>query len=1298
MTKRIVILCCGFLLASGSLAAEPQTVSIRDVTGRGFAADLVNYTIDAPADGGASLRVVDADGRPLPVQVTPGEQGKATLSFVAAVPPGGTSAYTIKRDGAGPAAAPAVSAVVEGDALVLGNQMVAVRVPAPQEKTFDTPVAADTLPAAVLAFRGRDGNWRGAGSLVLKRPVKKFSVTQTARGPVFVDIRYRLDYEGGCFYGARVRVTARAPFALDLSKGWKPDTAEHMSVAGQGYSPVVTPSLADEEKTTATGPSVGGVPSGGAVQPTRCIHHDSCWGSRYVSAYGIHSAAAAAASPEDHPLVIVAPLHKGFWRRANSIPVFVRGGQVTVQFPMDVAPISWQNEPASDVSSFSCHEHDPALPVSYGRREWALVLAQPTMRVAGYGDQKMAGVGYSVRNLYGTVGLDRYKDFVLSWPDGKVVYPRVFITPDGVEKYRAAVKADPAFPLAAMVKDYYWFTGDEATARAEVPKVLAALDRNIDYIVKSLSIHHHHTLEAYGPPIGHAESVLSWPGLPAADREAIRTRLAVLCYLLTDPDVTSAGDGSHHGNPNMGVSRLMDRSNLVALIPDHPHHKAWSDYTSRFMAYKTGSFMAPEGAWFEYGVSYHMHGYGKILRGLMGVLADNPPAAGEMWNYNRTDFDYYMNLLSPVDPRFGGRTIPGTANAPTGSPPHFMQAMGSVAGRDPGFAANLRWAWDASGRMIGGGGDAITLPAMVRPEIPAREPKLTSRHYPGFGVIFRGHQGADETCLYLRSGHLWSHWNHDQGNLMLYAKGAVLLPPQPYQYGGPKDNAFPDKNFLRFGDPTQDLPHAWADSNVLDAQFGASVDYAWSSTGYPDWFITPGAKPGWGNPRKLVAGLDQKEGGFTWDRQVAFLKGATGKSPNYFVIRDTTNGTGKLASWFNLNLLGRKENLKVEGAKVTLDTEWPTKLDLLFTDRETPAFEMAEDSLPVALIGNYSTLSGDVTEGKVPCRDWTGPDGKPKVLGKNMAADFANVKEQRVSLRLRSQPGQEIAWVLYPRGAGESTATATRLAPGVTKVVTAEGTDYVFLSTTPLDFSGEGVEFSGLAGAVRVAKDGTAMLVLSAGPGRVGYKGAVVSGAAPFERRVTPGAKSEAVASPATTIQLPASVAAGQPVAAGVTKATADAADGSRIVQYVVDAPAAITAADGEVRLHARKAVVEVAAGSIRFVVPERGYAELSSGNVGVRGMGPFDLTFTPAGITGRVDGDIRSLVTTWPEQITRPGYAMDGVRWHAGFSDEHSIVKGTKTPQFAIAIGVAGGPHAISIAEWEWAAMPPTPPRTSLD
>ncbi|HUS48065.1 MAG TPA: hypothetical protein VM098_08095 [Phycisphaerae bacterium] len=638
---------------------------------------------------------------------------------------------------------------------------------------------------------------------------------------------------------------------------------------------------------------------------------------------------------------MVAPLHKGDRRRANSLPVFVKGGQVRVQFPMSVVQTSWLKEPRSDVSPFSCHEHDPALPATYGRRVWALVLTPRAIASAAL--QGGAGTGNAVRIYYGVVGLDRYKNYILEWEDTGVEYPRVFTTPEW--------QAKPA-------------QGDLPDIRTGGGRDLQA---SINLIVSSISIHHHHTLGDFGGPVGAAEAALANPNLPADDRAALRRRLALLCYLLTEPDVTSAGNGSHHGNPNMGIARLSDRSNLAALIPDHPMHKTWAEYMGDFMAYKQGTFMAPEGSWIEYGVSYHQHGYGKIHRGLMVT-----------------------------------------------------------------------------------GADAITIPAIE----------------------------------------------------------------------------------------------------------------------------------------------------FTWDRQVVFLKSPNAKGANYFVIRDSVNGPGKAASWFNLNIPGRKEHLKVTGEKVAVDTEWPTKLEMIFTDREKPAFEMVEDDLPLA-VGSYSKPTGT-------SRDWV--DGK----------------EQHVALRLQNAPGQEVAWVLFPRGAGETEPTATQLAPGVTRVVTQDGTDYVFLSATPLEYKGEGLEFAGQAGAVRVPKAGEPELVLLRGS-KLSFKGKTVSGPAAAEPQVT---------------------------------------------------------AEG---------------GKIRFVAPAPVYVNLKHGNAGVRGMGPFDLTFTPEGITGTVDGGVRTIVTTWPEKITRPGYWMDGVRWSAGFADEHSIYKGAAAPQFAVAFGVSAGKHEVKLAEWEWPAMPPTPARAAL-
>ena len=132
-------------------------------------------------------------------------------------------------------------------------------------------------------------------------------------------------------------------------------------------------------------------------------------------------------------------------------------------------------------------------------------------------------------------------------------------------------------------------------------------------------------------------------------------------------------------------------------------------------------------------------------------------------------------------------------------------------------------------------------------------------------------------------------------------------------------------------------------------------------------------------------------------------------------------------------------------------------------------------------------------------------------------------------------------------------------------------------------------------------------------------------------------------------------------------------------------------------RIDAGNAAIVVDGKTARFIVPEASYAKLSAGNVGVRGVGPFDLTLSADRIAGTVDGATRTIVTTWPAEIVRPMYRMDGARWFAGWADDHSIVKGTATPQFGFAFGVTAGKHTVEATEWTYPELPPAPPRRRL-
>ena len=130
-----------------------------------------------------------------------------------------------------------------------------------------------------------------------------------------------------------------------------------------------------------------------------------------------------------------------------------------------------------------------------------------------------------------------------------------------------------------------------------------------------------------------------------------------------------------------------------------------------------------------------------------------------------------------------------------------------------------------------------------------------------------------------------------------------------------------------------------------------------------------------------------------------------------------------------------------------------------------------------------------------------------------------------MALRLQSAPGQEVAWVLYPRGAGEAAPVVTQLAPGVTKVVTAEGTDYVFLSTAPLTSAAKGrVRRPGRRGARAERRQGHAGPLP---PGRARLVPAVMSSTAacPSRRRSPPATNTEILARPGCrTIKTPAAL------------------------------------------------------------------------------------------------------------------------------------------------------------------------------
>ena len=128
-----------------------------------------------------------------------------------------------------------------------------------------------------------------------------------------------------------------------------------------------------------------------------------------------------------------------------------------------------------------------------------------------------------------------------------------------------------------------------------------------------------------------------------------------------------------------------------------------------------------------------------------------------------------------------------------------------------------------------------------------------------------------------------------------------------------------------------------------------------------------------------------------------------------------------------------------------------------------------------------------------------------------------------------------------------------------------------------------------------------------------------------------------------------------------------------------------------------RGAVRVLDSGKVRFSTPDAPFVEMTFGTIGVRGMGPFDLTYAPDGWTGTVDGTRRTLVMSCPEKLTRPMLLLDGQVWASGIADEPSPWRGGDEPQFGLAAGVESGKQELKVVQWLWPALPPAPARAAL-
>jgi hypothetical protein len=1261
-------------------AAPLAIFDCREITGREWARTLITYPVSFTQGQVkiGSVKLIDAGGDEQPCQFwrtvlyPDGSVKSARLSFYAQLSKGGNYHYELVSGGPGRMSTTVKPPFVkqEKGTLIIDNGISAIRLPDKGQRVFKTPLSfADVRKhtdissnyenmekngiafGPVAGIRLADGAWVG-GSYFATEPIGEVRFRQkyqpepatdadwtatladapkvtgyscgiTEQGPIFIDAVVKFTLSNGGYYQLTCRVAAGDPsISMDeetqLKSNCPPDHPLYVIISitgskdnvwrpdalyGYGSKNEKNPDLETALNGIDIKPSMNHLPIKYDNDVVTDLVPTQQWGQQAQYFGLVNSAELALAKDGKAPVCGVAwvPQHAGSWRQAHWVfppksphmfqsLLSYKNGDVAIRGSIRPQPHS-QNV-------LHTGEYDPDFGMTGIRRLWLLATGP-----FQYGDSL-----YKLRGEQGVTNLDNYKDWILVWDaDTKASANRSI--PSNYNNIRGPLwHLNMALMHGGEVSRWFsHFRQSENMAWAnDVAKILAD------------------------------------PTVSNEDKGQLRSQVAAFCYLMADPDFNTRASMLHQGNPNMPINRFFALPFAARLIPDHPMFSTWIDLSAAYIRYKGGMNIAPLGVWSEL-VTYYAASAPTLIHG--ALVADE---SGKLDDNTRQlvqgPVDFTLYLLAPPDPRIGIRLVPGFGHEGFLWFNHWLPAAALVKKTDPDKAALYAWAWKeqnepGESQHCNGFADKTLdegkLAANTNPE--KIKAALTSRWLPGFGAVLRNAGGDPmETYFGYRQGYLASHSDANQGDFVIYSKGAPLTLNSMYGYSIHQRASYKKlydefgwHSRVRFGKQSAfgGWPGGGPVSGVIRHSFSSSVDYL---RAIGDYGPVPEGK------------LTTDEIHQRWTRQVMFMKGKTTASPNYFIFRDSfRNPAGDAAkldpTWWTQRVLGKKEQVKTTESGFTYESEFNgVKMETRFLQPAAVAIETRDATEP----GGFGRMGMGGSQG----------------LGKG-----SQVKEESITV-VSAGPiaaGQDILTAIVPMGKDETAPKYESLADGVVKITTSESTDYIFTGAEAIAYNKNDIIFNGIAGAVRVYAD-SVHLIISEGSGTVSYKGYTLTSDEPttkiipikdIEKGGNVRVKSEKYT---ISFSLDENVGKIEELQPGIRKqklanGTAYDFNSKNTVKFEKDDVVFIGKRGG--------IIIDDAAKTARLVMIDGekiGYGKAQASEC----SGPYDLTYYNDKVTGVTEGPARFINITMPAGIVQlPALNIKGIRYAPGTFDNLAII-----------------------------------------
>lgn len=1086
-----VFIPAALLLMLITAAACAQELMISDTIGRVWVREPVAWTLPGVKTGGVLLL---RDGQPIASQVVANGDGSQVLFMIDKLSKDGSTRITADPSKTGPTA---TDLKIEEDqqGVVLSNRLVAIQLPSFRVRT---PSGKWTGGAAYAATTAKPGTpkvevlergpvrlvarvttpfdngkahiitvslWTGSHSIEIDEtfdigPADKYQFRP------YQDERDELAWEWWSWYGDR--------------DGTQETHPNHWIVRldGDGYAPKEIAYTGQASTDSAKGPTAGR--NHASDVDTYTLAHTA--DRRLEKFLGGHTQwrpdavlwYLTSASKEDNAdAVAIYPHSARDWRNPNILPV-----------PQGITLRTGVND-LRVISREGGKKLEVECPIGLGRRRWAIRASTRGEMLAPVATSPTA---LDAERIQRCMGLDITRNWVTTW-DSKAEYPRLFVKP-GTRS-----------PSTAMPKTQADFDRDYAAALNQADQMLegylkTGMDNSVGYPGWMLGYWHGIIVADGLDTLGGSEFCTP------EKRAALRKKLAILTYCLTSKDAWSDKQINYGwGSMNMPVARWGGLVVMASALGDHPMVGAWLKDADRYFNMLLKTEYSPDGVAVScphYIGASSTSFYAWIILANSGAFRDvsKEPV---LRNFAR----YYMQLMTPIDPRWGIRVLLNEGDTRTGSSP-FPGILGTLfRASDPELAGQLMRTWREGGGDLSGG-MGIPDARIIDKTVPERPLRLTSEVYPGFGAFLRRREmstpeesylafiGGDFMIDHTNNDMFAFHW-HDKGVPLSVFNGSMYQPMTctalshntiawDVRRGGAKDpgkgqpgNWYHDNHQphvdLAGQTPTLHYEIGWDKESEKITDIRGKVTRATECDGASLLEGTVNINALVEQPTRAAnceiaiaaqswppaKRLDKP---FNWTRRLLSVQAPTAAGMNYLVVRDDFGGWAGRTPSFNYWALA--DGVALEGNKAIFKGG-------LGIDTELHVAAPAKFSL------HQDTFTNTQCEGAVGGRH-------QQKFGKAFSETYA-------LCRVEGQRGEGFLVTLFPRKSDEPSPIIAIWAGGRgVKVNWKNETHYVLLDTQSGPIGADGIRADAAALVLKVIDDKTFTLTLPAG-GRAEFRG-----------------------------------------------------------------------------------------------------------------------------------------------------------------------------------------------------------------